>query len=507
MLWVNPLIKFSSQADVPVTENEDILQTMALCAGSTKIASKTLFPDRFHRAFSALHDQIFELIDDPTKQRVAIAAPRGFGKTTIDTIAYPARNILFDMKKFIVPISATATSAVMQGENLKMELKSNIDIRHLFPPIETNSFSKEQWITSNGIMVMPRGAGQQVRGILYERYRPDLIICDDLETSEGVRSEEQREKLLDWFLEDVCNSVDRGSKDWKIVFVGTVLHEDSLLVHLLEDPDWYSVSLSLCDDNLKSNWPDFMTDEDVKALHGSFELKGKLDSFYREYRNMPVSTEDAVFRQEYFKEYAEPDLELGEESRDLINVVIVDPAKTVKLHSAESAIVGVGVNRASHKIYVRDIVSARFYPDQMYDAAFDMAARLKAFILVYEVTSLNEFIKQPMENERTRRGAKVRLLELNARGQKEDRIAQLVSYYRQGYVYHNEACCEGLKAQLMAFPRSRLWDIMDAFAYIVEVMEKEHQYFDPPNMDADYDIEAEFAELENDEMLEGFGIA
>ena len=282
---------------------EEIKQIMSQCYASTKTFSNVLFPERFHRPFSELHDKIFDLLDDPTKQRVAIAAPRGFGKTTIDTIAYPAKKILFREKKYIVPVSATATSAVLQGENLKNELQANVDINALFGSMKSNQFSKEQWVTAGDTMVMPRGAGQQIRGLLYHRYRPDLIICDDLETSEGVRSEEQREKLLDWFLEDVCNSVDRGSKDWKIIVVGTVLHEDSLLVRLLEDPEWASVELSICDDNLKSNWPDFLSDEDVVALHKSFKDKGKLDSFYREYRNIPVSTEDATFKQEYFHPY------------------------------------------------------------------------------------------------------------------------------------------------------------------------------------------------------------
>jgi len=55
----------------------------------------------------------------------------------------------------------------------------------------------------------------------------------------------------------------------------------------------------------------------------------------------------------------------------------------------------------------------------------------------------------------------------------------------------------------MAFPRSRLWDIMDAAAYIIEVMEKEAQYFDPFDMVDEDEIEAEYDELdsENDSMM------
>ena len=479
----------------------DVKQSRVLesCFLSTKVASKALFPERFFRPFSKLHDEIFSLLDDSTKQRVAIAAPRGFGKTTIDTISYPAKNILFQEKKFIVPISATATSAVMQGENLKSELRSNVVIKQLFGPMESNRFSKEQWVTANDVMVMPRGAGQQVRGILYNRFRPDLIICDDLETSEGVRSEEQREKLWDWFLEDVCNSVDRGSKDWKIIVVGTVLHEDSLLVRLLEDPEWASVNLSICDDELHSNWPDFMSDEDVVKLHKSFKDKGKLDSFCREYRNMPVSTEDATFKQEYFKTYNEMELAAGN-TKNMSSVVIIDPAKTVKLHSADSAVVGITVDRESRKIFIRDVVAKKMYPDELYNEAFDMVKRLHARILAIEVTSLNEFIVQPIKNEMRARGIFPLFMELNARGKKEDRVSSLVPFYRQGYIYHNPSCCHGLEAQLMSFPRSKKWDIMDAEAYIVEILELDQYYFDPIDMD-DTNIEDEYDDIENESML------
>ena len=349
-------------------------------------------------------------------------------------------------------------------------------------------------------MVMPRGAGQQIRGLLFHRYRPDLIVCDDLETSEGVRSEEQREKLWDWFLEDVCNSVDRGSKDWKIIVVGTVLHEDSLLVRLLEDPEWASVQLSICDDDLNSNWPDFIPTSEVKALHESFKRKGKLDSFYREYRNIPVSTEDATFKQEYFKTYDEGNLRASGEDRNFANVVIIDPAKTVKMHSADSAIVGVGVDRESQKIYFRDCVAGKFYPDELYDHAFDMVKRLNARILAIEVTSLNEFIVQPIKNEMRLRNLHPIFMELKARAKKEDRIAGLVPYYRQGFVYHNASVSGGLETQLMSFPRSRRLDIMDAFAYIIEIMELDQYYFDPINPE-DEDIEAEYDDLENEDAF------
>ena len=484
-----------------IKNDPEVREILKRCYTSTKTAAKVLFPERFWLPFSELHDEIFKILDDDSIQKAVIAAPRGFGKTTIDTIAYPAKKIVFQEKKFIVPISCTATKAVMDGENLKRELMNNVTINKLFGPIKSDSFSKEQWVTQSGTMVMPRGAGQQVRGILYDRYRPDLIIADDLEDPEEVRNEELRAKLRDWWFSDVCNSIDRASGKWKIIVLGTILHEDSLLVHLLDDPDWHSVSLSICDDDLKSNWPDFMNDEEVGKLHASHKRRGQLDLFYREYRNIPISTEDATFRQEYFKSYSETGEEFIKVKKNLENMVIVDPAKTVKLHSAESAIVGVGVDLTSARLYIRDVVSRKMYPDELYDETFRMIAQLNAHVLGVEVTSLNEFIKQPILNEIIKRRVPIgEPIWLNARAKKEERIAQLVPYYRQGYVYHNETCCSGLETQLMSFPRSKLWDIMDALAYIIEVMELGNRYFEPAAFldgDGKEDPEAEFRELED----------
>ena len=488
-----------------------VFDLFAKCSRSTKLTAKHIFADRFELPFSDLHDQIFKVLDDDSLQKVVIAAPRGFGKTTIDTIAYPAKKILFREKKFIVPVSATATKAEMDAENLKSELVQNPMVQEVFGPMKSDKFSKTQWVTESGTCVMPRGAGQQVRGILFQRYRPDLIVVDDLEDAEGVMSEDQRKKLKDWFFDDLCNSVNRSRKDWKIVVVGTVLHEDSLLVNLLEDPDWHKVHLSICDDDGKSNWPDFMSDEDVAELKASYHRRGQLDNFYREYRNIPISTEDSTFQPGYFKYYEEPiTIEVLDKDQKVIgkkanknieNVVILDPAKTVKIHSAESAIVGVGIDKADHRLYVRDIVSGKMYPDEIYDACFGMVERLKAPILGIEVTSLNEFITQPLKNEMMIRRIFPRLIELKARAKKEDRVAGLVPYYRQGYVYHNKTNCNKLESQLLAFPRSKYWDIMDALAYVIELMEMNLDYFDIIG-EIDYSMDEEdYASLDNAKPL------
>lgn len=470
---------------------------LSQCFLSTKVTAKIIFPDRFYLPFSSLHDTIFNILDDDSIQLALIIAPRGFGKTSTVNLAFPAKKILFQEKKFIVPISCTATQATMQGENLKRELTTNRFITGLFGPMKSDTFSKEMWVTSSGTAVMPRGAGQQVRGILYGDNRPDLIIVDDLEDAESVRSDEQRAKTKAWFFEDVLNSINRSRKDWKIIVIGTLLHEDSLLANLLEDPGWYHAHLAICDDNFKSNWPDFMSDQDLAKLVDSYRRMGLLDSFYREYMGVPIAKESAKFKQEMFKSYEETDADFVKERKGLENMVILDPAKTSKATSDDTAIVGVGIDVKTPRIYVRDIVKGNLHPEQQYTECFDMADRIGARVIGIEVTSLNEFITYPLRTEMIRQRRYYDIVELKARASKEERIQALVPFYRLGFVYHNKNVCAPLEAQLMSFPRSKKDDIMDALAYVVEMLELGERYFIPS--EDGKDAEDEYKDLKDDD--------
>jgi hypothetical protein len=495
---------------------DDIKDVLAECYGSLAVAAKVLFPERFFREFDPIHYQIFEAIERSNSRYVALAAPRGLGKTSINNLLLPATSALFQKYNYIVPVSCSATMAQQQSENLKRELVENPLIKKLFGDVRTNSFSKEQWVVrvgSKDICVMPRGAGQQVRGMLFGNSRPDLIIVDDLEDPENMDSEEQRAKKKEWFFGSLLNCVDRGSKNWRIVVLGTVLHQDSLLVNLLDDPKWHSVSLEICDDNFKSKAPNFMSDEEIKELFELYESQGKVDTFYREYRNLPVATgAHATFKQEYFRYHDELEANLSA-NRNVENVVIIDPAKTVKLESADSVILGVGLDMVADSIYVRDCVAEKLYPDQLYEELANMIIRLNARVLAVEVTSLHEFILHPIKNELARRNIHVEIIELHARAGKNEkgkieRIRQLVQYYRLGLISHNKAVTGKLETQLLSFPRSKLWDVMDALGYVPEILERGERYmrgYDGRTEDAK-EVESEYTSLYDEDDEHAFSI-
>lgn len=479
------------------SDAEEVKNLLTECYMSTKVTAKVLFPERFHLPFSPLHDAIFAALDDDRIQKVVIKAPRGMGKTSIVQLAYAAKKILFREKKYIVPISSTAPQALLQTENLKEELLKNEMIVKLFGSVKSDRFSKEQWVTSGGVMIMPRGSGQQVRGLLYRNSRPDLIIGDDLEDSEEVRSDDQRKKLKEWFYADVMNAVPKYSKDWKIVVIGTLLHEDSLLANLIASKEWYPIELELFDDNGKSNWPELMSDEDISRMVEEYEEAGELDVLYREYKGQAISTKDSAFMPSYFRYYNESDIS----PKKLESVVILDPAKTVKLHSAESGLVCWGIDSINNRLLVRDLLGKKLHPDDLYDELFAMCRRNRAYTIGVEVTSLHDWIMFPLKNEMTRRGLNYEIVELNAVGKKEDRAAWLVPLYRRGLVYHNKTVTGPLEAQLLSYPRNKRWDCIDAAAYIVKMLELGGRYF-LPLMDSREGIPADVGALPSEDELE-----
>lgn len=91
--------------------------------------------------------------------------------------------------------------------------------------------------TTNGVKVDAVGSGKKLRGRKNRSWRPDLIVLDDIENDENVNTPEQRKKLLNWFNKAVMKA---GDTYTDIMYVGTILHYDSLLSNTLKNPEFKS---------------------------------------------------------------------------------------------------------------------------------------------------------------------------------------------------------------------------------------------------------------------------
>ncbi len=517
-------------ATIPVNKSQEVLDLLAECYASMEKFCKVFLPDNFYAPFSDLHRQMLEKIDRRVeKKKLVICAPRGIGKTSLAR-AIAGKAILYADAKFIVYVSSSATNAEMQTENLKKDLMGE-DIKRCFGDIRTrradfgsDNWSKKTWIasTANGehyTLVLPRGSGQQVRGLVWRdpnghNVRPDLIIVDDLEDTDTIENEEQRKKRKVWFFGDLMKCFSRIESNWSVIYIDTLKHSDALIQNLIEASDWDSLTLSICDDNYRSLAPEFISDEEILKEVEIHREQGAMDIFAREFMCMPISKEDAVFRPEYFKYYSEADQEFQKLVREMVTVVIVDPAKSANMSSCETGFVVWSVHLGLHRLYLRYASGDRLHPDDLFDKAISLCIRYKTRILGIETTGTKEFITYPLINELVKRGLGIEVIELHARkgvgefagtgGGKKMRISSLVSYYRTGSVYHEKSCANVFESQLLAFPRGKRQDVIDAGAYITEMLDVGGRFFIPTDDDLKTaeEVEREYAEMYEETLAE-----
>ena len=185
-------------------------------------ALQTYFPNAFYNPFTKNQERLISEIESVVSQGrdKAIADVRGGGKTTIiqcSTMMLVNRGVV----RYAVLIGATGDLADRLLDYIKIQYMTNELLWEDYPEIcvpirelersprraqqQTVNGEFTDMIWSSGMLVLPTVKGSvasgaviesrsldgAVRGIKYGDQRPDLIIIDDPETRESVKSEDQ----------------------------------------------------------------------------------------------------------------------------------------------------------------------------------------------------------------------------------------------------------------------------------------------------------------------------
>lgn len=148
----------------------------------------------------------------------------------------------------IVIISETATQAEEFTVRIRDEVKRNEVIRFYYDIAIENLMSNDnKWTRTdfkfNDVAVVALGTGQQIRGKVKGFSRPTLVIFDDLYSEKTVITEESRQKIKDWFFNAAMNSIDDIAG--KAILLGTILHDDTVLVILTKNRAWKMIEVPL----------------------------------------------------------------------------------------------------------------------------------------------------------------------------------------------------------------------------------------------------------------------
>lgn len=198
---------------------------------------------------SRMHYEMFDILERITGLErgkcIALAGPRGYAKSTV-LMAYVLWGICFKKEHFVLFISNTNSLAITQLSHVKRELETNELLMEDFPDVAEERGKKpapERWaqdiiITRSEARLSAIGGEASLRGLRHKEHRPTLVVIDDLENEEQVRSSEQREKLRDWVMKAVLKA---GDNRTNVIITGTIMHPESLLAEFVDSdksPGW-----------------------------------------------------------------------------------------------------------------------------------------------------------------------------------------------------------------------------------------------------------------------------
>jgi hypothetical protein len=238
-----------------------------------------------------------ELVDELSKMKDSgIILPRGFAKSTWLKI-YILHAIVYKLEDVIVYVSDTMQSAKLHFASLRAELENNELLRavygNLVPPVlkdEQRKWSDSHFRTNNVVDVVARGAGKG-RGVNILGRRPTLIVVDDVEDDEQVRSPMRREQLHDWLSKVLFPSLAKGKG--RIKMIGTTLHEKCEVLQFYKK---FGGVYRQAIENGESIWPNYWSLEALEAIRQKI---GSI-AFAQEYQNEPMDTGMTNFPPEWY---------------------------------------------------------------------------------------------------------------------------------------------------------------------------------------------------------------
>jgi predicted phage terminase large subunit-like protein len=431
---------------------------------------------------------------------VAIAAPRGFAKSTAITFSYTLACVLFRERRFVVIISDTEAQAAGFLTLIKQELTENEELIQLFrikrdvkQRVVFNKETETDLVVSfsdgEKFRIIAKGSEQKLRGLLWNGLRPDLIVCDDMENDEIVMNKERREKFKRWFYGALMPC---RSKEGVIRYVGTILHMDSMLENLMPegsdkksiqedlklyttkrfgDHGWKSVKYRACSDDYESLlWPERHTADSLKASRDDYRQRGLSDVWAQEYLNIPIDESTSYFKKADFLPLREEDLKL------ILNYYItVDLAISSEQKADFTCFLIAGVDE-NKRIHIKNIIKERGLDGrEIVDTLIALSRAYKPVAVGIEESQIsqsigpflneamiasNEFLTlYPMKHMGKDKVTRCRSIQARMR-------AKTIKFDDQGEWY------QPFVDECLRFPRDKHDDQVDAFSYLGLMLDK-----------------------------------
>ena len=404
-----------------------------------------------------VHKRLYDL--SRRRNKLLFTAYRGAAKTTILSQLFMLWLLVKQDIRFGVLISATDTLAGLIFEFYKTELEDNANFRHDFGIRLPGLWrEKELLIDVAGHLckLAGYGAGKKLRGVKFLSHRPDLIIVDDIEDDEQVLSKAQRDKLHAWFLKVVLRLPARTGH-YRLIVVGTVLHQDGLLKRLEKREDFACYNFPLV-----RRFPDqadqpdcirglALDDSRIDGAAVMADYREDKDSFMSEYQNQPVSRDGRLF--DHYRTYERM-------PRCDIYFMGLDPA----LGKQKGDYFGVAVLGKKDGQFYASVKGYRMSPVKLIGriiATYARYARLAPTTMAIETVQFQEFFKDVLKKEAAGLGLPIAVKELRNTAPKALRIDSIAPLITDETILV-QAADHLLIEELESYPLAAHVDLLDA---------------------------------------------
>lgn len=430
---------------------------------------------KFHRELTEIMNVVST---EHINAKVAAAVSRSHGKSTYLSRSFPVSEIAYRKRKYVIIISETPTVAKANMEWIRNQFKFNKKLREDFGPllsprdqsnITDNSEEFIAWYPEGEskkqvALVQAASTGQALRGRNWNGTRPDLIICDDLEDSRpggNASTSEQRQKLRDWMSQTVMALGDPKGARTAFVIMGTTVHREALLMHILYDRSdfestvyraiikeptrmdlweecrliyinrdnpkravearkYYEDNQALMDEGAEVLWPE------VQPLWKLMTWKWDNGSkaFNTEYQNNPVDPESMIFDPDKFAYYTGDIDHLS----DRYEITMAVDFAMGKQRGDYSACVTVAREKVSGSIFVIDAYGERVKPDEFLKVIASKTAHFQPDVIAAESNAAQEFFVDELKKALVKIGypSDTRVKKIYSRSKKELRIEAML---------------------------------------------------------------------------------
>lgn len=452
------------------------------------------------------HKELWDLCCSEHKY-IAVAAPRSHSKSTAVTVAYTLTNILMRERDYVIILSNTEEQAILFLNTIKDTLRYDNKLKNLF---KFSKFIKDKETDCIGefsdggrFKIQAMGAGAKIRGRNWKGKRPNLIICDDLESDEAVLNQDRRRKFSEWFYGAVVPAL---SDSGILRVVGTILHMDSLLENMMpenqipeaEDPTkylietplsttstypkpfFYSIRFRAHDPDFNNIlWPERFSEDRLRTIKEGFARRHLPEVYSQEYLNHPIDESTAYFKSSDMRE-----------AKDLTtpkNYYIGTDFAITEKNKRDWTIFGVAGMTPTGVLQVVDVRRDRIDAFQIVEKFFELQSIYNPEYFVVEKGTIWNAIKPALMRRQTELNIYLSIKEMPATADKTARARSLQNRMKAGMVEFNKESSwySRLEDEFLTFPRGKHDDQVDALAYIGLSLQSTYEARTPEEVEED----------------------